>query len=73
MAFRSLGEGELAARIRYGIPDALGRERARYAGRRVLVVGSGHSAFNALLDLSALCDEEGAGEVVWAVRRREAG
>lgn len=67
------GEGELAARIRYGIPDALGRERARYAGRRVLVVGSGHSAFNALLDLSALCDEEGAGEVVWAVRRREVG
>ena len=45
-------------RIAYGIPDVLGRERDRYAGRRVLVVGSGHSAFNAILDLVALRDSE---------------
>ena len=32
----------------------LGADRDRYAGKRVLVVGSGHSAFNAILDLVAL-------------------
>ena len=48
---RALGERRLAHRIEYRIPDVLGAERARYAGRRVLVVGSGHSAFNAIRDL----------------------
>jgi thioredoxin reductase len=67
------GEAEAAERIRYGIPDVLGRERARYAGERTLVVGSGHSAFNALLDLAALAGSAPGTEVVWAVRRAEAG
>ncbi|MBW3573144.1 MAG: NAD(P)-binding domain-containing protein [Gemmatimonadetes bacterium] len=65
------GEAELAHRIRYGIPDALGRDRARYAGRRTLVVGSGHSAFNALLELTALARRAPGTEVVWAIRRTE--
>src|SRR5215218_598466 len=42
------GERRHAARIAYGIPDVLGSARERYAGRRVLVIGSGHSAFNAI-------------------------
>jgi len=67
------GEAEHADRIRYGIPDVRGRERARYAGRRTLVVGSGHSAFNAILDLVSLGDETIGTEVVWAVRRTEIG
>ncbi|HEV2146567.1 MAG TPA: NAD(P)-binding protein [Longimicrobiaceae bacterium] len=67
------GEAELADRVFYGIPDVLGGARARYAGRRTLVVGSGHSAFNALLDLAALAREAPGTEVVWAVRRREPG
>ena len=67
------GELEHASRIRYGIPDVLGRDRARYAGRRTLVLGSGHSAFNALLDLAALADEAPGTEVVWAIRRTEIG
>jgi hypothetical protein len=62
------GERDHAGRIAYGIPDVLGDERARYAGRRVLVVGSGHSAFNAILDLVALRDSEPATEIVWAIR-----
>ena len=62
------GERALADRIAYGIPDVLDRERTRYAGKRVLVVGSGHSAFNAILDLVALRDSEPATEVVWAIR-----
>jgi thioredoxin reductase len=62
------GERAHADRIAYGIPDVLGAERERYAGRRVLVVGSGHSAFNAILDLVALRDSEPATQIVWAIR-----
>jgi len=69
----AVGEGEAAARTVYGIPDALGHDRARYAGKRVLVVGSGHSAFNALLDLAALRRQAPATEIVWAIRRTDVG
>jgi DNA-binding CsgD family transcriptional regulator len=62
------GERDHADRIAYGIPDVLGTARSRYAGRRVLVVGSGHSAFNAILDLVALRDSEPTTEIVWAIR-----
>jgi hypothetical protein len=64
----AVGERRNADRITYGIPDVLGTARARYAGRRVLVVGSGHSAFNAILDLVALRESEPATEIVWAIR-----
>ncbi|HEY0971277.1 MAG TPA: NAD(P)-binding domain-containing protein [Gemmatimonadales bacterium] len=67
------GEPEAAAHTLYGIPDVFGRDRARYAGRRVLVVGSGHSAFNALLDLAALREEAPGTEIVWAIRRTDVG
>jgi glycine/D-amino acid oxidase-like deaminating enzyme len=63
------GETALADRIAYGIPDVLGRDRERYAGKRVLVAGSGHSAFNVLLDLATLMDQTGTGQIVWTVRR----
>jgi Pyridine nucleotide-disulphide oxidoreductase len=64
----ALGERAHADRIAYGIPDVLGAERARYADKRVLVVGSGHSAFNAILDLVALRDSEPTTEIAWAIR-----
>ena len=65
----AIGETRLARHVFPGIPDVLGRDRARYAGRRVLVVGSGHSAFNALLDLASLVEEHPATRVTWAIRR----
>lgn len=65
------GELELRQHIRYGIPDVRGRDRARYAGRRVLVVGSGHSAFNSLLDLAWLMTEEPDTRILWAIRRTD--
>ena len=65
----AIGERALADRIAYGIPDVLGAQRARYAGKRVLVVGSGHSAFNALLDLVDLADDAPGTSVTWAVRK----
>jgi thioredoxin reductase len=63
------GETALADRIFYGIPDVLGTHRSRYSGRRVAVVGSGHSAFNALLDLVTLQEAAPATEITWVVRR----
>ena len=57
--------------IVYGIPDVLGADRARYAGRRVMVVGSGHSAFNALIELGKLAAEAPETRVTWAIRRSD--
>jgi thioredoxin reductase len=65
----AIGERALANRIAYGIPDVLGNARERYAGKRVLVVGSGHSAFNVLLDLVDLADRAPGTEITWAIRK----
>jgi thioredoxin reductase len=65
----ALGEAGVRDRIFYAIPDILGAQRARYAGRRVAVVGSGHSALNTLLDLARLAAAEPRTRVTWIVRR----
>ncbi|MBL0727304.1 arsenic resistance N-acetyltransferase ArsN2 [Piscinibacter sp. HJYY11] len=64
----AIGEAELADRIFYGIPDVLGRDRARYAGKRTLVVGAGHSAANALLGLAELSNAVPGTRLAWSVR-----
>src|SRR5258708_8430176 len=69
----ALGERALREHIFYGIPDILRAQRARYADRRVLVVGSGHSAFNALLQLAELAREHPATRLLWAIRRTDLG
>ncbi len=65
---KAIGEAELAGRIFYGIPDVLSQERARYTGKRVAVIGAGHSAVNALLDLAALRDEAPDTRAIWVLR-----
>ncbi|MDG4417441.1 NAD(P)-binding domain-containing protein [Pseudomonas aeruginosa] len=60
----ALGELNAKAHIAYGLPDVSGSARDRYLGRRVLVVGGGHSAFNALQDLVQLPGTQ----VSWAIR-----
>ena len=67
----ALSEQALREYIFYGIPDILGALRERYAGRRVLVVGSGHSAFNALVELAELAREHPATRPLWAIRRTD--
>ncbi|HSW04446.1 NAD(P)-binding domain-containing protein [Aquabacterium sp.] len=62
------GEREAAGQIVYGIPDVLGAHRARYEGKRTLVVGAGHSAANALLSLAELARQSPGSRLVWAVR-----
>ena len=66
----AVGE-EAVSHIRYGIPDVLDLERSRYAGKRVLVIGAGHSAANALLDLAELALEEPGTSPMWAIRRSD--
>jgi thioredoxin reductase len=67
------GERAAGDRIFYGIPDVLGVHRERYRGRRILVLGSGHSALNALLDLAQLAEHDPTTHVTWAVRRPSLG
>lgn len=65
----AVGEKANADHIFYGIPDVLDVHRNRYAGKRVLVVGAGHSAFNALLDLDELQKSAPDTQLFWALRR----
>ena len=62
------GEELFRDRIAYGIPDVSGADRALYSGMRTLVMGGGHSAANALLDLALLADKEPETTLTWAVR-----
>ena len=62
------GEQAAAEQIFYGIPDVLGAHRSRYAGRKTLVIGAGHSAANALLALAELAKDLPATRLVWSVR-----
>jgi thioredoxin reductase len=63
------GEEECAAQIATGIPDVLGADRARYAGRTVAVVGSGHSAINALIELAVLRETAPSTQILWLMRK----
>ena len=63
------GEAEYRSRITYGIPALLSRRGARYAGQRVLVVGAGHTAINAIIDLLELRRRDPETRIQWAIRR----
>ncbi len=63
------GETANATRVTYGIPDVLGDARETYAARTTLVVGAGHSAMNAVLDLVELARQAPGTRILWAFRR----
>jgi hypothetical protein len=63
------GESEASDLIAYGIPDVDGTERETYAGKRTLVLGSGHSAINVALALLDLQEKAPGTQVLWALRR----
>jgi thioredoxin reductase len=50
------------------LPDVLGDDRDRFAGRHTLVVGAGHSAANTLIALAALARDDPGTRVTWAIR-----
>ncbi|EMR07187.1 putative glutamate synthase subunit beta [Bhargavaea cecembensis DSE10] len=61
-------EKELADLIDYGIPDVRVNEE-RYAGRRIAVIGGGHSAINSLLNLAGLKEKHPETSVTWILRK----
>ncbi|MFF0204546.1 NAD(P)-binding domain-containing protein [Streptomyces sp. NPDC005017] len=68
----ALGERAAAGRISYRIPDLKDpATRARYAGKRTAVIGSGASAFTALASLAELAkSQDGDGtHATWILRR----
>ena len=64
------GEAEALAcgAITGPLPDVLGIDRDRFAGRSTLVVGMGHSAANTLLSLVELAEQEPSTRILWAIR-----
>ncbi len=69
----AIGEKRHEEHIAYGIPDVLGEAIARYANRRAMVVGSGHSAINALLELGQLKQTHPETQIYWAMRGSNLG
>ncbi|MBA2400184.1 MAG: NAD(P)-binding domain-containing protein [Bradyrhizobium sp.] len=64
----AIGETQAAGKIAYGMPDVLGKDRARYAGKTVAVLGAGHSAIGTLTDLARLAGEVPKTQPVWLLR-----
>ncbi|MCP2636517.1 NAD(P)-binding domain-containing protein [Microbacterium sp. HD4P20] len=67
-----LGMSEIADAVAPALPDVLGRDRARFAGRHTTVVGAGHSAANTLLGLVELARQEPGTTVTWLIRNAQA-
>jgi Pyridine nucleotide-disulphide oxidoreductase len=64
----ALGEHEAQVKMSYGVPDVLGKERARFAGKSVAVLGAGHSAVGTLIDLTTLARQAPDTKVIWLLR-----
>src|SRR5688500_9159788 len=64
------GEAENVDRIFYGIPDISGEHAERYKNKSVLVVGSGHSAINAILELDLLKAKYPDTQINWVLRKK---
>ncbi|TFF04426.1 FAD-dependent oxidoreductase [Cellulosimicrobium funkei] len=62
------GEAQAAGFVTGPLPDVLGSQRDRFAGRDTLVVGMGHSAANTLLSLVELAEAEPGTTITWAIR-----
>jgi thioredoxin reductase len=65
---RAIGETQAASRIVYGMPNVLGKDRARYAGKTIAVLGAGHSAIGTLVDLARLAEEAPETRPIWLLR-----
>lgn len=65
----AIGEVENRDRIFYGIPDILNNQVDRYKNKNVIVVGSGHSSINAILELDKLKDLYPQTEINWVLRK----
>jgi len=70
----ALGERAAADRIVYQVPDPTDPAvRARYAGKRIAVAGSGHSALTALVAFAEPAEQVAGTHVEWLLRRGQVG
>ncbi|MEV6603120.1 NAD(P)-binding domain-containing protein [Kutzneria sp. NPDC051319] len=70
----AVGELAAASRIAYRVPDLADPDvRAGYAGRRVAVAGSGHSALTAIVALAEVAEQHPGTEILWLLRRGAVG
>jgi thioredoxin reductase len=70
----ALGERAAKDRIAYRVPDLDDPAvRARYAGKRIAVAGSGHSALTALVAFAELAEATPGTHVDWLLRRGQVG
>ncbi len=65
---KAVGEAQATSRIFYGMPDVLGKDRARYAGKATAVLGAGHSAIGTLADLAKLAQQAPQTRPIWLLR-----
>jgi thioredoxin reductase len=64
----ALGEIASERHIAYGLEDVLGKRKAHYAGKSVIVVGGGYSAATTVCALAQLAEENSATWVIWLTR-----
>jgi thioredoxin reductase len=70
----ALGETDAAGAISYRVPDLTDPAvREQYAGRHVVVAGSGHSALTALVALAELAAATPGTRISWLLRRGQTG
>lgn len=67
----AIGEAASVDLLSYRIPDF--RDRAGFAGKHTVVIGSGHSAVTAVLALARMARRDPSTTVTWALRRATAG
>lgn len=67
-----LGIDAVANQVTHALPDVLGVDRARFAGKHITVVGAGHSAANTLINLSTLIQASPDTTVTWVIRNKSA-
>ena len=63
------GEQELRDHIFYGIPNVKADHLERYKNKNIVVVGGGHSAINALLDLADIQKDYPKTQLNWILRK----
>jgi thioredoxin reductase len=66
----AVGEVENRESIFYGIPDIFNQYESTYKNKSVLVVGSGHSSINVILELDKLKEKYPATEIHWVLRKK---
>jgi thioredoxin reductase len=67
----AIGETQAAGRIAYGMPDVAGKDRTRYAGKTIAVLGAGHSAIGTLVDLARLAEHAPGTRPIWILRAND--